>query len=154
MIDDAYIKGLRDSFAEWRTQAPAFTAEEASDLLCSVPTLLDEVERLREIELTAFPLACNSREFNRRKMLEYEHERDAYRAMLADLVAALGPGSASGPTPVRDRARKLLKDGPSPRENQRPPCSCGDPDATWHGRGMRVFCCDACWKKITTVFPE
>lgn len=29
------------------------------------------------------------------------------------------------------------------------PCDCGSPEPYWHGPkgGLRIYCCDDCWKK-------
>lgn len=50
------------------------------------------------------------------------------------------------------RSPKRTRRSPSakPQTSSRPPCECGDHDASWHGTdGYRVYLCDACWKKHT-----
>jgi hypothetical protein len=53
-------------------------------------------------------------------------ERDAYRAMVADLLASASPHPTEHPTMARQwkRARELLENGPSDTKKREPGCQC------------------------------
>jgi hypothetical protein len=78
-------------------------------------------EKVAELE-TALVLTRNSRETNRKKRLAAEHERDAYRAMVADLLASAHPNRRDHPAMSKqwERAETLLRDGPPPLAEEDP----------------------------------
>lgn len=82
----------------------------------AVPALLDEVERLRA---TCEGLRVEVERWETRWSLdmgEAAHDRDAYRAMLCDVIASAEPNRRDHPTMFAAwaRARELLKNGPPP----------------------------------------
>jgi len=78
-------------------------------------------EKVAELE-TALVLTRNSRETNRKARLAAEHERDAYRAMVADLLASAHPNRRDHPAMSKqwERAETLLRDGPPPLIEENP----------------------------------
>jgi len=123
-VNDLDLKEMRERAAGWlrvHDSEPEITRANAlgeGHMALDIMDLTDEVERLREVDLTVLPLTRNSREWNRKRALDMEHERDAYRAMVADLLASAYPHPIEHPTMTKQwaRARALLKNGPTPRE--------------------------------------
>ncbi len=77
---------------------------------CACPEHLAEIRRLEaDVEIMKGGYANAAGERN--SMLT---QRDAYRAMICDLLASASPHPTEHPTMTKqwDRARKLLKDGP------------------------------------------
>ena len=75
-----------------------------------VPALCDRVEEME----TALAVTANSRDSNHRARLAAERERDAYRAVLCDLVAAQRKRGTTAEVDLWDRARDLIKNGVTP----------------------------------------
>lgn len=99
-------------------------------LIDAVPALID----LAALGLNVDPVLAASNALTA--------ERDAYRAMVCDLLASAVPNQRDHPTMTKQwaRARELLKNGPSPAPQRTVRGVAADPttDPAWHTRHLQT----------------